>query len=131
MEQLYNWIRQIVYVMVLISVIMQLAAGKQYQKYIRLYTGIILILCMLAPILRIFGTDMAGFMDQAETKYTEMVERIETETAELEQETDVAGSSLTSGYGAGVNGQADQPEESEDTQTGSERIEVGEIRIGR
>lgn len=40
MEKLYEWVRQIAYVMVLISVIMQLAAGKQYQKYIRLYTGI-------------------------------------------------------------------------------------------
>ncbi len=42
MEKLYEWVRQIAYVMVLISVIMQLAAGKQYQKYIRLYTGIVL-----------------------------------------------------------------------------------------
>ncbi len=112
MEKLYDWIRQIAYVMVLISVIMQLAAGKQYQKYIRLYTGIILILFMLAPVLRIFGTDTTGFMEQAEKKYTEMVEQIETRAAELEQE-------------------ADQPEESENDQTGSGRIEVGEIRIGR
>ena len=47
MEKLYEWVRQIAYVMVLISVIMQLAAGKQYQKYIRLYTGIVLILFIL------------------------------------------------------------------------------------
>lgn len=115
MENLYNWIRQLAYVMVLISIIVQLAAGKQYQKYIRLYTGIILILFMLAPVLRIFGADTADFMEQAEVKYTEMVERIETKAAELEQKAD-AEESL---------------EESGNEQTGSGRIEVGEIRIGR
>ena len=69
MEKLYEWVRQIAYVMVLISVIMQLAAGKQYQKYIRLYTGIVLILFMLVPVFRIFGTDTTGFMTEAEKKY--------------------------------------------------------------
>lgn len=86
MEKLYEWVRQIAYVMVLISVIMQLAAGKQYQKYIRLYTGIVLILFMLVPVFRIFGTDTTGFMTEAEKKYTEMVEQIETKSAELEEE---------------------------------------------
>lgn len=110
MGKLYDWIRQLAYVMVIISVIMQLAAGKQYQKYIRLYTGIILILFMLAPVLRIFGTDTADFMEQAEAKYTEMAEQIETKAAELEREADLTG-------------------DSEETESG--RIEVGEIRIGR
>ena len=39
MEKLYEWVRQITYVMVLISVIMQLAAGKQYQKYYQAVHG--------------------------------------------------------------------------------------------
>ena len=86
MEKLYEWVRQIAYVMVLISVIMQLAAG----------------------------TDTTGFMTEAEKKYTEMVEQIETKSAELEEE-DVEKSL----------------EESEEEQTEAGRIEVGEIRIGR
>lgn len=131
MEKLYDWIRQIAYVMVIVSVIMQLAAGKQYQKYIRLYTGIILILFMLAPVLQIFGTDRADFMKQAEAKYTEMAERIETKAAELEREADVTGDSEETESGQGINVQADPSEKSEDGQTESGRIEVGEIRIGR
>ena len=108
MEKLYEWVRQIAYVMVLISVIMQLAAGKQYQKYIRLYMGIVLILFMLVPVFRIFGTDTTGFMTEAEKKYTEMVEQIETKSAELEEE-DVEKSL----------------EESEEEQTEAGRIESG------
>ena len=131
MGKLYDWIRQLAYVMVIISVIMQLAAGKQYQKYIRLYTGIILILFMLAPVLRIFGTDTADFMEQAEAKYTEMAERIETKAAELERKADVTGDSEETESGQGMNGQADPSEKAEDGQTESGQIEVGEIRIGR
>lgn len=119
MEKLYDWVRQIAYVMVLISVIMQLAAGKQYQKYIRLYTGIVLILFMFAPVFRIFGTDAGGFMTQAEKKYTEMVDRIEKRAAELEEE-DVAESLEESVPDQGMN-----------VQTESGQIEVEEIRIGR
>ena len=104
MEKLYDWVRQIAYVMVLISVIMQLAAGKQYQKYIRLYTGIV----------RIFGTDTAGFMSEAEEKYTEMVEKIEIKAAELEEANEMK-----------------NLEGSEEEQTESGQIEVGEIRVGR
>lgn len=114
MEKLYDWVRQIAYVMVLISVIMQLAAGKQYQKYIRLYTGIVLILFMLAPMFRIFGTDTAGFMSEAEEKYTEMVEKIEIKAAELEEANEMK-----------------NLEGSEEEQTESGQIEVGEIRVGR
>lgn len=119
MEKLYDWVRQIAYVMVLISAIMQLAAGKQYQRYIRLYTGIVLILFMLVPVFRIFGTDTAGFMTEAEKKYTEMVEQIETKAAELEEE-DVKKSLEDS-----------EPEQGMSSQTESEQIEVEEIRIGR
>ena len=82
--------------------------------FVRLYTGIVLILFMLVPVFRIFGTDTTGFMTEAEKKYTEMVEQIETKSAELEEE-DVEKSL----------------EESEEEQTEAGRIEVGEIRIGR
>ena len=59
-------------------------------------------------------SDTTGFMTEAEKKYTEMVEQIETKSAELEEE-DVEKSL----------------EESEEEQTEAGRIEVGEIRIGR
>lgn len=68
----------------------------------------------VVPVFRIFGTDTTGFMTEAEKKYTEMVEQIETKSAELEEE-DVEKSL----------------EESEEEQTEAGRIEVGEIRIGR
>ena len=117
MDALCGWIRQIAYIMVLTTVILQMAAGKQYQKYIRMYTGIILALVMMTPVLRLFGTDASELLHQAEQRYEEMVGQIEERAEEIEQTADAVGR------------QKNISEEMNAEQSG--QIEVEEIRIGR
>ena len=47
-DYLYEWVRGIAYYMVLVTVVMQMTAAESYRKYIRLFTGIILVLMILA-----------------------------------------------------------------------------------
>lgn len=50
MEQLYNWIRNIAYYLIFITVVLNLLPGKKYEKYIKFFAGMVLILLVLKPL---------------------------------------------------------------------------------
>ncbi|MGL5434083.1 MAG: stage III sporulation protein AF [Lachnospiraceae bacterium] len=50
MEAFYGWIRNIICYMLFISVIENLLPGKKYGKYLKLFSGMVLILLVIQPI---------------------------------------------------------------------------------
>jgi stage III sporulation protein AF len=50
MEELFNWIRNITYYLIFITVVGNLLPNKKYEKYIKLFTGMVLILLVLKPV---------------------------------------------------------------------------------
>ncbi|MBE7719981.1 MAG: sporulation protein [Lacrimispora celerecrescens] len=50
MEELFNWIRNITYYLIFITVVGNLLPDKKYEKYIKLFAGMVLILLVLKPI---------------------------------------------------------------------------------
>lgn len=133
-DYIYEWVRGIAYYMVLVTVIMQMAAAESYRKYIRLFTGIILVLMILAPVMRIFGINGEEMWMQEEG-YEELAQDIEEKIEEIEQEISLeippdsegglaAGGRMDAGALDGGSAKGQQEKE-----TG--RIEVEEIRIGR
>ncbi len=57
MDFIYSWIKDIVIFMVLISVITNLMGKSSYKKYINLISGIILVILVISPLLKIFQLD--------------------------------------------------------------------------
>lgn len=49
MEGLYEWIRNITYYLIFITVVENLLPNKKYEKYFRLFAGMVLILLVLKP----------------------------------------------------------------------------------
>ena len=56
-ESLFEWIRNVAYYMILVTAVMHVVPKGNYQKYIRLFTGMILILLLSSPILKLFGVE--------------------------------------------------------------------------
>ncbi|MDF2472418.1 MAG: putative rane protein [Anaerocolumna sp.] len=54
MEIIYEWVRNIVIFLVLTTIIGNLLGKSSYKKYINLITGIILVLLVISPLLRLF-----------------------------------------------------------------------------
>lgn len=50
MEQLFDWIRSIIYYLIFITVVVNLLPNKKYEKYIRFFAGMVLILLVLKPV---------------------------------------------------------------------------------
>ena len=50
MEILYEWIKDIAIYMLLVSVIVNLLPKNHYEKYVRLFTGMVMIILMIKPL---------------------------------------------------------------------------------
>lgn len=57
MEGFYGWIRNIVFYMIFITVITNLLPSGKYEKYLRLFSGCILILLVIQPLTGTFRLD--------------------------------------------------------------------------
>lgn len=54
MDFIYSWVKDIVIFMVLTSVVMGLCGKSSYKKYISLISGIILVILVISPLLKVF-----------------------------------------------------------------------------
>lgn len=80
LDYIYEWMENIAFYMVIVVAAMQMVSGESYKKYIRFFAGMILILMLTGPILKIFG--MSEFQ---ETEYQKELEEIENATKHMEQ----------------------------------------------
>lgn len=57
MNEIYSWVKNIIIFMVLTSIISNLLGKSSYKKYINLITGIILVILVISPLLKLFQLD--------------------------------------------------------------------------
>ena len=57
MEEVYSWIKNIVIYMILNTVIMNLLGNKSYKKYVSIVSGMILVLIVISPIMKLMKLD--------------------------------------------------------------------------
>lgn len=77
---IYEWIENIAFYLVILVAVMQMIPQNSYQKYIRFFAGMILILMLVGPILRIFG--MTEFQS---AEYQNAMREIEEASRYMEQ----------------------------------------------
>lgn len=126
MEQLYAWIQDLTVYLIMVTAVMQVIPGKDYKKYIRFFTGLVLILLILTPVLKLtgmYGTFGKLYQDQ---KY-EMEQKEKEALIEKLEETeiqDIFPEQIQNEQGVGA-----QSVEEKDGQK-SDRIRVEEIEVG-
>lgn len=50
-EAIYTWMKNIVFYLVIITAVLEVLPGINYQKYIRFFTGLVLMMLLLTPFL--------------------------------------------------------------------------------
>lgn len=83
---LYEWIRNVAFYLVIITAVIQILPNDTYKKYIHFFTGLVLILLLMTPILKILGMEnlSASFWKKEGLKLK--MEEIEKETEYLQEE---------------------------------------------
>lgn len=54
-ETIYTWMKNIVFFLVIITAVLEVLPGTAYQKYIRFFTGLVLMMLLLTPVLSLSG----------------------------------------------------------------------------
>lgn len=54
-ESVYTWMQNIVFYLVIVTAVLEVLPGGNYQKYIRFFTGLVLMVLLLTPIMNLAG----------------------------------------------------------------------------
>ena len=58
----YEWLRNLAFYMVLVTAALQLIPNRSYEKYIRFFCGLILVILLLTPVMRVIDAGFEGRM---------------------------------------------------------------------
>ena len=58
----YEWLRNLAFYMVLVTAVLQLIPNRSYEKYIRFFCGLILVILLLTPVMRVIDSGFEGRM---------------------------------------------------------------------
>lgn len=83
-EYLYQWMENVAFYLVILTVAMQLIPNKSYQNYIRFFTGLILVVMLSGPILKIFQMEDSFQEFYNKMEYEQKMKEIEDATKYLE-----------------------------------------------
>lgn len=148
LEEIYGWIQDISVYLIVMAAVMHAIPGKDYGKYIRFFSGLVLILMLSSPLLRLAGME-GTFRTLYKGKEYEM-ERREIEQAEElyeqsgifdflgtdpEEEDETGESNVADGEkiwnGSQDSGEAGSQDSVQDDAQNEGMIEVEEIEIGK
>lgn len=121
LDWLYEWIKNIAFYMIIVSVVLNVLPGNRYQKYIQFFSGIVLILLAFLPIVRLTGKEQTikelyeGYSYKQKKEEFEQMEKYFTDTDILEF--------LPEEYLQDEEGQEEKQQE-------NERVKIDSIVIG-
>ena len=90
-EYLYEWLRNISYYLILVTAVTYVLPSNSYRKYIRLFTGLVLIMMLLTPVLNLFGEKTFIYEYQYEKNLPIFIEGMEEFDNNIEVEEIVIG----------------------------------------
>ena len=79
-----EWLKNLVSYLLVVSIGMQMLPNKKYEEYVRLFTGFLLIVILLQPILKIRSSD--HLIEERINQFVEEQELLETSAFEREEE---------------------------------------------
>lgn len=138
LDELYGWIQNIAAYLVVSAAVLHAVPGKQYTKYIRFFSGLVLILLLISPVLRVAGIE-ESFLDLYHSREYEQETREMREASKRLEDADILDfvpEEYMGGTGGGeTEGGVSGENREMQTETGAESrdenlIEVEEIRIG-
>ena len=83
-EYLYQWIENIAFYLVIFTIATQLIPNNSYKKYIRFFSGLILVLMLSGPILKLFNMEESFQVFYENEEYERKIKEIEESTKYLE-----------------------------------------------
>ena len=122
---LYDWMYQITFYLVIFTAALQLLPSGNYRKYVRFFVGLVLILLVISPVLKLSGTgDLSQMLSEKEQEVADFEETLHLKNVELGKEANHEMQEKTTGEvteGAGTGGRRQE--------NGQKQIFVEPVRL--
>lgn len=125
LDMVYSWMKNTAFYLVIMTAVLEVLPGNTYKKYVRFFTGLVLILLVLSPVLKWTGT-----VDTFRFEYKQQEEKFRAEMERQRKAFETE--NLENPFLKEVGEQVPNFEEGEEEQVPVERnqIEVEEVKIG-
>ncbi|MGN0404216.1 MAG: stage III sporulation protein AF [Bariatricus sp.] len=81
----YEWLRNLAFYMVLMTAVLHLIPNKSYEKYIRFFCGLILVILLMTPVMKVMDAGFEGrIRDSVSDDNWKELEKIREEAEEME-----------------------------------------------
>ncbi|MCD7980779.1 MAG: stage III sporulation protein AF [Clostridiales bacterium] len=77
LTQFMSWIRQMICLMIFLTILMQILPKKSYRGYVKFFAGLIFAAALLRPVISLLGTE--DWEEEIVSRITETVESTETD----------------------------------------------------
>lgn len=86
MDIIYNWVKNIVCFCIFLTMIHHLLPKDNYQKYVRFFSGMLLVILVVSPILSLFGKESVLLDRINRTSFFQEMDNLKLDTEYLERE---------------------------------------------
>lgn len=84
MDIILNWMKEFMIIYLILTILTQLCASAPLKKYLRFFSGVILLLVMFSPILHLFGKDGKLSEQVSYETFLEQLDNIQQDSKKLE-----------------------------------------------
>lgn len=84
LDYIYQWIENIAFYLVIFTGVMQMVPNNNYRKYIQFFSGLVLVILLMNPLLKLFGMEQKIKEIYDNSLYEQKIEEIEEATKYLE-----------------------------------------------
>lgn len=120
-DQVYLWIQNLAFYMVMITALMHMIPNPEYRRYIRFFTGMVLVVMLAAPFLRFLDIGDIWQNLYESREYQEVIRSFEESAVWADDQESIMGSPAGAGEEESRYGETE----------GSGEIRVEEVRVGR
>lgn len=86
MQIFYSWVKNIAFFIILVTMVMHVLPNIQYKKYVSFFTGIVMILLVISPILKILNQEVALNLSFQQFSYEQELSDLTKEIQYAEKE---------------------------------------------
>ncbi len=84
MTYIYNWVKNLVCFYLLLTVVQHLLPKKSYQKYVRFFSGMLLTILVVSPVLSLLGNEELLRQKISQTEFFQDMDNMKLDTEHLE-----------------------------------------------
>jgi stage III sporulation protein AF len=87
--EIYQWIKNIVFYMILVTAVMNVIPNNNYKKYINLFTGMIMIILVITPISKLVGISNRLDTNFIKNIYNQELDNIKVDSYHISQSSSI------------------------------------------